>query len=59
MKCPKCEKLITELKGEEINIQFPATKIKIVAYLCPHCYSIISVGIHPNIYQLIMKKLKI
>jgi phage FluMu protein Com len=47
-KCPKCEKLLTHVDAEAIEIhQNLKSASRGVSYLCPHCRTILSVQIDP------------
>jgi hypothetical protein len=47
-KCPKCEKLITSVTIEHVDVmQGLTTKWHGASYLCPHCNAVLGVGIDP------------
>ena len=47
-KCPKCEKVLTSVKIEKIDVALNLqSKWLGVSYVCPHCSTILSVGIDP------------
>jgi uncharacterized protein with PIN domain len=47
-KCPKCEKVLTSVIIEKMNISVNLQpKWLGVSYVCPHCRTILSVGIDP------------
>jgi len=47
-KCPKCEKRLTAVSIETIDIkQGFQSAYHGVSYLCPHCHSILGVGMDP------------
>ena len=53
-KCPKCDHAITHARIEGIPLNEPGVieeTLKGVAYLCPHCLSVLSVGIDPLALQ--------
>jgi len=47
-KCPKCEKVLTSIKMEEVTIRGSDTRTwHGVVYSCPYCRTAISTGIDP------------
>lgn len=47
-KCPKCEKSVMHVTVEDLPIHVGfEPRWKGAVYLCPHCKSILSVGIDP------------
>jgi len=47
-KCPHCKEGITEARAEAINLTAPGGEIwRGLAYLCPHCQVVLSVGADP------------
>lgn len=47
-KCPKCEKMVTTLRLQTMDIYGPGlNRWAGVACLCPHCGVILSAGIDP------------
>lgn len=47
-KCPKCEKVLTSVIIEKMNISVNLQPMWLgVSYVCPHCRTILSVGIDP------------
>ena len=63
-KCPKCEKTISYLNGDGIDIKIPfATTWKGISYNCPYCHTMISAQIDPiaiktDIVNALVKKLR-
>lgn len=48
-KCPKCEKLLTNVKVVATSVNTEGSKVwKGAAFICPFCYTILSVGIDPH-----------
>lgn len=51
-RCPKCEKPLSSVRFEEIDITFNGSPAwKGVAYICPVCSTILSVQIDPIAIQ--------
>jgi DNA-directed RNA polymerase subunit RPC12/RpoP len=51
-KCPKCDRLVSEVKAERVDIKSVAAPGKVVtfrgvSYACSHCHSILSVQADP------------
>jgi uncharacterized protein with PIN domain len=51
-KCPKCDRLLTNVLVEEIkvNVGFSPTW-RGASFVCPYCHAILSVGIDPIALQ--------
>jgi uncharacterized protein with PIN domain len=48
MKCPKCEKMLGSVNIQKISASVIfGEKYHALAYVCPHCQSILNVGIDP------------
>ncbi|MDZ4252028.1 MAG: hypothetical protein U1A72_05585 [Sulfuritalea sp.] len=48
-KCPKCEATISFIKFEVVDISEHAQNIALGGlYLCPHCNTVLGVGLHPE-----------
>jgi hypothetical protein len=49
-KCPKCEAVVKEVFAKRMNVsKYPGGGYNGLAYACPHCNSILSVGINPRL----------
>ena len=47
-KCPKCEKTMTSVAIEDVDVVVGLqSKWRGITYLCPHCKTVLSVGIDP------------
>jgi uncharacterized protein with PIN domain len=47
-KCPKCERVLTSVSVEPINIgESPQVKLKGGSFVCPYCHVILWVGLDP------------
>jgi hypothetical protein len=47
-KCPKCDKLLGSVNISDVTVSsLPGPSWNGIAYLCPFCLSILSVGIDP------------
>lgn len=46
-KCPKCEKLIAEIKAEPFPMKDGTKPLKGAVYLCPLCNTILGAGADP------------
>lgn len=47
-KCPKCEKLITRVSCDKVDIQVALGHTwKGVSYNCPYCFTVLSVQMDP------------
>jgi hypothetical protein len=46
-RCPKCEKMVGNVRGEHVSIQSGGTSWHGISYLCPFCSSILGVEIDP------------
>lgn len=47
-KCPKCEKSLSSVTLEDIKVVVGLVpKWNGISYICPHCKTILSVGIDP------------
>ena len=48
-KCPKCEKLLLNVKVETIDLTENLTqRWKGASYSCPHCHTILGVELNPT-----------
>ena len=47
MDCPKCEAVLGSVHAEPIGINAKSSSWHGVAYVCPSCDSILSVGVDP------------
>ena len=43
--CPKCAKPITKVVGTSMDLEEGDRTIDGVAYLCPHCGSVVSIAV--------------
>ena len=47
-KCHKCEKTVSSVKVEDVDVVVGFTpRWRGVSFLCPHCSSVLGVGIDP------------
>ncbi len=46
-KCPKCEKMMTYIRGDTMDIKVGSASYKGVTYSCPYCFNAISVQMDP------------
>lgn len=46
-KCPKCDKLLSSVTGQPIDIKLGANGLKGLAYLCSFCQTILGVETDP------------
>jgi hypothetical protein len=47
-KCPKCDKLLTQVQAENMEIhEGLISRWKGASFLCPFCHTILSVGLDP------------
>lgn len=46
-KCPKCEGNLSEVKVELISIKDNQRTLRGASYMCPHCNTVLSVGLDP------------
>jgi len=46
-KCPKCEKLLTRVKAEDVAIEAGSKQWNGISYSCPFCSVILNVSIDP------------
>ena len=46
-KCPKCEKLVTNVTMSGVKGNFGFNSWNCVTYNCPFCFTVLSVGIDP------------
>ncbi|WHP05800.1 hypothetical protein QLH32_17635 [Acinetobacter corruptisaponis] len=62
-KCPSCDRLVTHVNAQEINVNAPAGNFYGISYLCPYCSVILSTGLDPlrvknDIVNELLKKLR-
>ena len=46
-KCPKCEALLISVAYVPVNIELANDTVKGVGFACPHCQTMVTVGINP------------
>ena len=44
-KCPKCEKMISEIKAVSVTAKDGQSSLKGAVYTCPYCHTILGAGL--------------
>ncbi len=47
-KCPKCEKVLVSIIIENIVGNLGVNSLDCITYICPFCFTVLSVGIDPE-----------
>jgi hypothetical protein len=50
-KCPKCERYLTTVRGEEVEIELGRATWRGVAYSCYRCSAVLSVEADPMVLK--------
>ncbi|MBA8880699.1 hypothetical protein FHW16_004424 [Phyllobacterium myrsinacearum] len=46
-KCPKCERALSNIKVQPVNLVYGPKHLRGGAFVCPHCNTVINVSLDP------------